>query len=225
MLWLFVWFLLSVFVMGAFAWTTRILFAQKKEWAVFAARYKLKYEKGPLLGSPSVQGAFKGYRIGIFSEPQRTPDARGVRFRTAVEVSAHVSMPTVGAVGIGDISALLGPLDMQQTYTPNSQYWDERFFLKSHDSLFLESFLTEERLKPLGEFLKMRCDTAILLFDRQNMLLRLETADPYADAKRLGGLVGKMVETANAVFPKGQQAPEQVSEPASALAPESPPKE
>lgn len=205
-LWLFVWFLLSAFVLGAFAWTTRILFAQKKEWAAFAARHKLKYEKGPLLGSPKVQGTFKGYQIGIFSEPQRTPDARGVRFRTAVEISAHVSMPTVGAVGIGDISALLGPLEMQQSYTPNSQYWDERFFLKSHDSLFLESFLTEERLKPLSEFLKMRCDTAILLFDRQNMLLRLETADPYADAKRLGGLLGKMMATANAVFPKEQGA-------------------
>lgn len=207
MFWFGVWILLSLFVVGAFAWTTRILFQQKKEWKAFAARYKLKYDKGQLLGSPSVQGAFKGYRLGVFSEPQRTTDARGVRYRTAVELSAHVPMPTVGAVGVGDIAAQLGPLDMKQSYTPGSQYWNERYFLKSHDSLFLESFLTEERLKALDGFFRIKCDTAILLFDRQNMLLRLETSDPYADARRLNALILKMVEVATAVFPRTAAPP------------------
>lgn len=205
MFWFALWIVLSAFVIGAFAWTTRILFQQKREWAVFATRYKLKYDKGTFLGSPSIQGALKGYRLGVFSDPQRTSDARGMRFRTAIEVSAHVPMPTVGAVGVGDIAGQLGPLDMKQTYTPGSQYWDEKYFLKSHDSVFLESFLTEERLKALDGFFRLKCDTAILLFDRQNMLLRLETSDPYAEAKRLNALVLKIIEIANAVFPKGSE--------------------
>ncbi len=202
MFWIVVWLLLSFFVLGAFAWTTRILFRQKKEWAAFAAKHKFKYEKGSLLNSPSIEGTAKGYRIAVFSSPRLTPDARGVRFRTAVELSAIISMPTVGAVGIGDIVTNLEPLDLRQTLALSSPHWDERFFLKSHDALFLQGYLTEERFKALSDFLKIHCDTAIWLFDRQNMLLRFETVDPYADAKRLGGLVGKMVETANILFPK-----------------------
>lgn len=201
--WLAVWLGLSAFVIGAFGWTTRILFQQKKGWADFAARHKLQYNKGPLLGSPSMQGAISGYRVGVYSEQQRTPDARGVRFRTAIEISAHVRMPTVGAVGTGDISALLGPLDMRQSYAPRTPYWNEKYFLKSHDSVFLESFLTEERLKALDGFFRLKSATAIFLFDRQNMLLRLETPDPFVDPKRLNALVGKMIDFANQIFPRG----------------------
>lgn len=206
-LWFLLWLALSGFVVGAFVWSTRILFRQKKVWAAFAKAHNLTLTPGAFMGSPQVQGVYGNYRFSLVSEEQRAADARGARFRSVVELHRQIPMGFSGAVGFGDLEGQLGNLDLPATFIPQSPVWKPNWFLRTSDSAKMAAYLTEERLKALESVLKIKASSSLLVFDGMNILLRLETSDALADGRKLEAIVKRMAEAAGLLFPLELAAP------------------
>lgn len=206
-LWFLLWLVLSGFILGAFAWSTRVLFQQKRVWGAFARAGRMTLTPGSFLGSPQVQGNWGAFRFSLVSEEQRSPDARGTRFRSVAELHRQIPMRFSGAVGFGDLEQQLGALNLPTTFVPQSPTWKPHWFLRTSDAAMMNAYLTEDRLKALESTFRIKASTSLLVFDGMNMLLRLETPDALVDGKKLEAIVRRMADSATALFPLEVAAP------------------
>jgi hypothetical protein len=193
-IWILLWLLLSAFVLGAFVWSTKILFLQKRAWSAFAAKHKLNYDRGGTFISPAVNGNYQGFRLNVYSEEQQTADARGVRFRSVVEMMGKSFMPMSGAVASGDLVNLIEQLETAESLVPVSSLWKNSFAARTSDTKVMKQFLTDANLEVLNRLMKNERSSFLLIFDNEDLLLRYETGDPLHDTARLEKLVRVMAD-------------------------------
>lgn len=206
-IWFLLWFVLSAFVLGAFVWSTRVLLQQKRTWNAFAKAGRLNVTQGSFLASPQIQGNWDAFRFSLVSEEQKSPDARGTRFRSILELHRQIPMRFSGAVGYGDLELQLGALNLPTTFIPQNPTWKPNWFLRTSDAAAMNAYLTEDRIKALEAVFRIKAATSLLVFDGMNILLRLETPDALTDSRKLEAIVKRMTDSARTLFPLELAAP------------------
>ncbi len=184
-MWIFLWVVLSMFVMGVFFWSMFILQQQKRAWFAFAKKSGLKYEAGAYTDPPVVSGMVKGYKITFFTDSLRTQDVRGRRFVTTIEIEMGDGMPTVAALATQDYAEFLSPLRLPLSWQPPGEEWQKNYIIKTRSIDRLTRYLTKARLKVLSDLFAMKNAATLYFFDEQTCILRIETPDPLRDPDRM----------------------------------------
>jgi len=184
-MWIFLWVVLSIFVMGVFFWSMFILQQQKRAWFAFAKKSGLKYEAGAYTDPPVVSGIVKGYKVTFFTDSLRTQDVRGRRFVTTIEVEIGDGMPTVAALATQDFADFLSPLRLPLSWQPPGEDWQKNYIIKTRSTDRLVRYLTKARLKVLSDLFSMKNAATLFFFDEQACILRIETPDPLRDPDRM----------------------------------------
>lgn len=200
-LWFVVWIFLTVFIFGVFFWSMRILLLQKRAWTLFATRHGMQIEKGALLASPAMRGRVGGFDTIVFSEEQEIKDGRHTRFRTIIQMTLNGAMATGGIVVSPDQREFADTLNLPNAHKPDVAGWNDKIIIRVQDLALFKPYLTDERLRSINTLMSMKNYSAILIFDPQNTILRLETADPFDDDKRLEKFVFKLAEQAKVLSP------------------------
>ena len=133
-MWIAIWIGFSLFILGFVAWTMLVLFQQKKAWGTFAKRHKLNYERGTLMGAPTVHGTLDKKLFSLYSGVQQTEDIRGQRFVTVMEFQLGPGMPTGGAVATKEYKMFIDGLIFKQAYTPDLAEWNSEYVVRARDS-------------------------------------------------------------------------------------------
>lgn len=193
--WVFIWILLSIFILGVSAWSFQILFRQKAAWLAFATKKDLTYQNGPhFLSSPIISGNIGPYGFGLFSEERQTSDARGQRFNTVIELALRKGLPAPGAIGAGAMAPIIEQLTgMTQSVSITDPDWDPQWVIRTTDSKALESYLTPARRDVLKKIFRLKILAALFVFDDKDAVLRIETADPLQDAEKIEKIVRSMI--------------------------------
>jgi hypothetical protein len=184
-MWIFLWVVLSMFVMGVFLWSMIILQQQKRAWFAFAKRTGLNYQAGAYTDPPVVSGMVKGYKVTFFTDSLRTQDVRGRRFVTTIEVEMGDGMPTVAALATQDYAEFLSPLRLPLSWQPPGEDWKKNYIIKTRSTDRLVRYLTAERLKVLNGLFTTKNAATLFFFDEQACILRIETSDPLRDADKM----------------------------------------
>jgi len=122
-IWLFLWILLSLGLLGFTVWTLMILFQQKKTWRQFAKKNKLRYRNTAFMSSPQVNGMYKGYAVGIFTSEHETERGGTSRKLTAIEIEMDSRMPIEGAIGSGGMVRVVQSLGYSDEFKPDYDLW------------------------------------------------------------------------------------------------------
>ena len=184
-MWIFLWFLLSAFVIGVSGWSLSILQQQKKAWQEFAKKNNLAYVAGGLTGSPSVSGRLKNHQISLYTDTQQTSDVRGQRFVIVIEVVLGPGMPTGAAIATKEYRDFLASLKMNETYLPQIAGWSPEYIVKTRSREALSRYLTDERAAILHSLFVMKNSMVLFFFDEIEGVLRIETGDPLRNAAHL----------------------------------------
>jgi hypothetical protein len=201
MMWMFIWVVLSLFILGVFLWSVLILREQKHAWAAFAKKHNLQYTAGKLMDSPTVRGYFGGYTLSLFSQTQQTDDVRGERYVSVIEVEMGPGLKTGAALGTEEMQAFINGLSFTETYVPKHEKWKPAFVLKARNSKILESYLNPTRLDALMDLFNMNKVSALFFFDEQDCVLHLETADPLRRADKLERIAGRILTNVQKLAP------------------------
>lgn len=194
-MWIFIWAILSSFVLVIFFWSIRILLQQKSAWRAYADKTKLTYSPGPrFLSSPSLSGMIGLYGFGLYTEEQQTADTRTARFNTVLEIALRRGLPTTGAMGTPLAVPLIQSLRLEQTYVPDDKEWDPTWMARARHGAMLKAYLTPPRLEIIKKIFKMKVLSALFVFDQQDAVLRIETADPLNNKDRLEKIVKGLIQ-------------------------------
>jgi len=201
--WIFLWVLFSAFVMGAFLWSVRILFQQKMAWKKYAQKTGLTYnEQKGALNSPYLTGSLGAYGFGLFSEPQATNDSRGQRYVTVLEFILRKGLGTLGVIGTSKMVPFADNLQVTQAVNLSDKDWDATWFIRSNNAALTEKYMTPARIDIFKKIFRMKILGAMLIFDENESVLRIETSDPLNDADRVEKIVKGFMAHLPALVPE-----------------------
>lgn len=201
LLWILLYILFATAILSFFFWSTILLQKQKKTWAEFAKRHNLIYRKAPaLMQASAVEGLYKGFRFGLFSEGRIDDNSRGmVRYRTVIEFLFDEGMPAAAAMGDVSAAPVIRALNYGPSYHPEWSGWNKQNVITTNGKTFLKEYLTSERLETVNKFLNMQGATNMFVFDGVDSFIRIETADTLHEMDKLENLVNKLLPIAQAL--------------------------
>ena len=120
-MWLAIWALFAAFIVVYVGWTLVVLFQQKKAWAAFAKKNKMKYESPKLTESPVVSGTYGTYQLALYAAVQQTNDMRGQRFVNVIEFQFGKGMSTGAAIATKEFSGFINGLVFDRSWRSGSR--------------------------------------------------------------------------------------------------------
>lgn len=195
-IWLILWFILASSLLCFFVWTFYILVRQKAAWKAYADKRNFRYKPGSFMGSPEVAGTIEDHTVTIFSSEHISPNARGTRKLTAIEVSLNSIMPIVGGVASGGMIPILKLLNLKQEYTPKHPDWNKAYVAAGSNRYVLEAYLSDARVAALCSLMQMKHAWVILVFRGDAMLLRVDMPDPLDNPSKVDKIIKQMVDVA-----------------------------
>lgn len=176
-----------------------ILRRQKKAWQAYGKSKKLRYKPGKTLANPELKGMIQEYTVGVFTGEHVSPDMRGSRKLTAVEINLTSVMPVAGGVASGGMVPLLQGMGFKEEMRPDHQAWDKSYIAAADNRYALKAYLTDERLAVLTDLMKIKNAWITYVFRGDVTLLRLDTPDPLDSEQKLDQIIKKMIDSAKAL--------------------------
>lgn len=191
-----IWGLLSASLLGFLGWTAFILARQKRAWREFARQNNLRFKVKGFLLSPEITGVMRDYGVALFTAEHGNEQARTTRKMSAIEIILKSRMPVGGALGSGDMVALIQGRGYTQEYKPKLKAWDKEYIAMAENARFLKAYLTPERLAGLVKLMKTKNIWVIFIFDGRDTLLRIDTPDALDDLEKLRKTIDRLLEVA-----------------------------
>ncbi len=196
--WIFIWIILSLFILGVFFWSLDVLFKQKKAWERFAKSKGLAYRRGPFYSSPVVEGRINGHYLTLYSEEQTLATARSKRFRTVAAITLSSPMPCGGLIASPSLQDFAQSLNLTEDVDVNYTGWDSARIVRSKNKEVLNKYLKDERrLKALNSLMKSKTTSLLFIFDEQEAILRVETPNPLHEYARLEKILNAIITAAD----------------------------
>lgn len=198
-MWIFLWIVLSVILLGSTAWSLSILLKQKAAWEAFAKPRSFIFKRGTFMGPAEMSGVIGDYKLGFFTAERQTLDARSRRYVTVVEIELAEGVVNGAVMGTQEMLGFMQSLDLIKPYTIEGHGWEKGMYAFIRNDDAIKAYLTPERLEVFASLLKTRNADVLIVFHDTQLVVRLETSDPMQDAdkidkitKRVMGLMDKL---------------------------------
>lgn len=200
-IWVVLWVLLSVGLMGFLLWTYSILIQQKQTWKQYASKHKLRYKAGKFSESPEIAGTMPyngtNYTINFFTGQHMSEDVRNARKLTAIEIRISDPPPYEGVVASGGMVDFSKNLEFSEEVRPQHPKWNKTYIAISDAKHVQDAYLTSTRLDALTDLMEIKNGWVILVFKNDINVLRFDTPDALKSINDLDSIVQKMLAAAN----------------------------
>lgn len=210
-MWIAIWALIAIFVFGASIWSYRILMQQKKCWSAFGKKYNMEYQAGKLMDSPSLKGKIDGRTVLLYTDVQQTPDMRGQRYVTTIELELGEGVPASIAVGTSGLAGFINDLALKKDFVPDHADWkkgteeEAGYLMRTRNLSKLKAYMTAERIDVLVKLFKMKNSQILFFCDEVDGVLRIETSDPMRNLERMEKIVKRLVRDLNVLAPNSDE--------------------
>ena len=195
-IWLLIWIIVSIGLLGFSIWTFIILMRQKKSWRDFAKKHKLRYSNASLMVSPKVSGIYKEYSVSVFTGHHESERGASNRQLTAIEIALESKMPIAGAVASGAMVGIVQELDYSEEHVPNYKFWNSDNITRSEDKHIMAEYLDETRAKALCDLMDNKKFWVIFIFRGNDTILRIDTPDPFDNEEKLTKTIDNLIDVA-----------------------------
>ena len=203
-IWILVWAIIAIIILGSSGWSYILLFRQKQAWAALARKHNMTFVRGGLSSPPEAKGVMrKDLQVTLYTEQQALRDGRSQRYRNVILIEAPFGLPGGGAVAVSPaLKAYIMQQKLKEDFVPaDAASWPKDALFRTLDAAALTPHMTPERIKVLQALLGMKNADPMVIFNEQTLFLRLETADPLADLSKLETLLNKLFTVVETLRP------------------------
>ena len=194
-MWILLWVILSVVLLGSALWSLQILMRQKKAWEAYAKKKGLVFNKGTFMGAAEINGVIGNYKIAFFTAERQEADVRRRRYVTSVEITLSEGLVNGGVAGTQNVLTFMQSLGKLHPY-PIDGWQPTQYMFVLHDDV-IKAYLTPDRLETFDNILKTRNSDTVIVFSDQEMAIRLETSDPMQDADKMDKVITRILGLAD----------------------------
>lgn len=196
-IWFMLWVFVATFILGMSLWSFVILLRQKRAWQTLAQKQNLDFIAVALLKSPMLRGSYNGIKCVVYSDPQMAGKGReGGDVRTTFLFTLKAPMPTEGAIGSVAFKKFILGLSLPEEYVPEGGELHKDIFNRVESKEAISSYFTKERVDSLNAVMTIKGSPALLIFSKEDTILRIESPDPFIDPLRLERFLNKASDAA-----------------------------
>ncbi len=192
-IWIFLWLILTVIILGATFWSTIILYRQKAAWERFARIHKMTYLRGKLMESPTVEGMIGACKISLFTAMRQGENDRKNRMVSVIEIALPHGMIDGGAAGTPEMVPFMQSLETIKPMEVSHEKWQENYTFMGRNQDALKLYLTPERLEALAHILVLKNADILVMFDGNQAVIRVETVDPMLVPQKLDKIITRLI--------------------------------
>lgn len=193
-MWILIWVVLSSILIGASLWSLKILLRQKSAWEKYAKEKGFTFKRGTLMGPAEMEGVIGEYRVSFFTAERDGIDVRTRRLVTVMEVSVSDGLIDGGIMGTKETLPFMQSLVKLHPYKIHHPSWDEsNMFAFVHNDGAVHAYLEPERIETITQILKTRNADSVIIFNHQEVLIRLETIDPIQETEKIDKVVKRTI--------------------------------
>ena len=200
-IWIFIWSVLAVFILGIFLWSIEVLFKQKKAWKDLSKKLKLNYKSTALLQSPIVEGYYGDYHVTLYSEEQPTNDSSRRQFRTVLLIGLAQGFPTGAAIATNGRREFVENLKIEEVHKPDVKGWNGSTIFHTQDDKTISAYMNKARYDSLSKLMGLKNKECIFIFDDTEMFYRMETPDPLTDVATIEKMIAKFTKECDVLRP------------------------
>lgn len=210
-IWFIIWLAFALFMAWLFARSMRTVWKQQRAWRMFAAKYKLGYDRPFWYKAPSLEGEIQGRRIRIYVDEVVDPVLRVREFRTTIEAYFKTGFATGIALGSRGFHATIqGISNVEAMSLPNDTAFSGLVAV-GRDTDLARAYL-EVHAVPLKRFFALPKTERLLMGYEEEGFLVLQSAAPLDEAKTLNAMVKQIFALADALEPHfGENTPEEAA--------------
>lgn len=199
--WLLLWFGLSSIILGAFVWSVVILQKQKRSWEVLAEKYKLQYDSGRFMDSPTVTGMIGKFGVSCFGATRDPDDVKARRAVSVIEIKLPDGLVGSSAAGTKDMIPFLQTLSALKPHILSSDLWDkDKYYFFTSNPILAEEYFNEDRLKHLVAILGVKNAEVVILHDDNEAIVRVETPDPIQETAKAEKVINFLIRHAEGLM-------------------------
>lgn len=202
-MWIFIWVVLSAILLGATAWSLRILLRQKAAWEAYAKSKSFTFKRGTFMGPAEMSGVIGDYKVAFFTAERQGEDMRTRRFVTVLEIDLVDGAVDGAVMGTQEMLPFMQSLDLIHPHQIDG--WEKGHYAFIKNDAVVKEYLTKERLEVFENILKTRNADVLIVFHEKQIVVRLETSDPMQDADKIDKIVTRQI----ALIEKLRITPEQ----------------
>lgn len=204
-MWIFIWCLVTIFVVGVSLWSFIILRQQKKSWEKFSKKHKFSYTAGRLMDSPYMNGRIDGLPVNFYTDTQTSVEARSSRYVSVVEVEMGEGLPIVAALATEKMHGFVNGLTLTKNVEFEHEGWNESYIARTDNAKKLQKYFTKKRLDTLVKLFTMKGATILFFCDEVDAVLRIETSDPLRDPEKMERIVMRLVRDMKVLMPTDEE--------------------
>ena len=204
-MWIFIWLVITVFIVGVSLWSYLILREQKQAWKKFANKHKFTYSAGKMMDSPSMTGRFEGYILNLYTDTQSTNDMRGYRYVTVVEIEMGQGVPAKAAVGTNKTKEFVNQLALTKDVIFDHEKWSGDYVARTDNKKRLKAYFTKTRLDTLVSLFAMKGTTVLYFCDEIDAVIRIETNDPLRNSEKMERIMKRLVRDIEILAPTSEE--------------------
>lgn len=197
MFWIFIWVVLSAIVIGATAWSLQILLRQKAAWEAYAKRRNMSFTRGTFMGPAEIVGVIEDYKVNFFTAERQTLDMRGKRYVSVIEIQLAEGLFDGGVAGTKEMMPFMQTLTQLHPYPVKKEGWDASHVVFVRNDDIANAYFTPERLDTFQQLLSTRNADVLIVFNHEELVVRMETSDPMMDAEKIDKIVARQIGLAN----------------------------
>lgn len=202
-MWVFIWVILSAILLGATAWSLRILFRQKAAWEAYAKSKSFTFKRGTFMGPAEMSGVIGDYKVAFFTAERQGEDMRTRRFVTVVEIDLVDGAVDGAVMGTQEMLPFMQSLDLIHPHQVEG--WEQGYYTFIKNDAVVKQYLTKERLDVFLTLLKTKNADVMVVFHEKQIVVRMETSDPMQDADKIDKVITRQI----ALMEKLRITPEQ----------------
>lgn len=196
-IWFMIWVFIAVFVLGTSLWSFYILLKQKRAWEAFSKKNQFEFLPSAVLKSPYLRGSFHGVPFTIFSDFQLSGRERLNGTRTTFQVVIAGGLQSGEAViGSSAFRNFINGLSLPIEYVSDANGLNKDVCARMRVAEGLTPYLTKERIVVINGLTSIKNSPALILITNEEIVLRIESADPFDNSDKLERFLTKLAEAA-----------------------------
>ncbi|MCK6418783.1 MAG: hypothetical protein L6Q57_07595 [Alphaproteobacteria bacterium] len=199
-LWLLIWILLSVFLLGFMGWTLYLHLRQTMMWRAFAQANGLRFQMTGWLTPPSVEGVYQTFKISVFTGEHAPPNERSTQKRTAIELHIPTLPPFSGGLASAGMVPVLRNFDWPEMPLPAAFDTSVPMLALSPDAAAYGAYWTPDRIQAINSLVKIPRVWVIYVQRPDTALLRLDTPLPLERPGQLEKYLQRMAAVARVLM-------------------------
>lgn len=196
MVWIFLWIVVVVIVIGVMIWNLSLLIKQKKAMRIYAKKNELQYIPNGFSQAATVQGHMMGRRILITPEVVSSGDLRGNRQLTLIQLIFDAHMPVGGALGTGYFKEFVRNLNIVNLELFSKHNFNEDGLAATKNKDVMLDYYTPERIEVIKEVMALPHVDVLYIFDENEAVFQVFTVDPLETPKQIDVFVKTMLKAA-----------------------------